>query len=135
MKKYSIIAILMTVLTVLFLSDFRLLETVYLIPNFLWAFPLYGFYFLSSWYFSIAFKTKLKTIQKILIIILGGIGIVSLLSFGFSIWKINGGNILSTPQETFQINLKNIFFWVVYQSYLFLFFFSAFKQLVTLDQK
>lgn len=135
MKKNNIIAVLLAVITVLLLSEFKIFDTIYLIPSFVWILPLFGFYYLSLLYFSKAFETKLKIFQKVLMILFGGLGIVSLLYVGFSIWKINTGNIFSEPQESFQIILKNIFFWVVYQTYLFLFFFSAFKQLVTIDQK
>lgn len=135
MKKNNIIAVLLALFTVLFLSEFKVLETIYLIPNIVWILPLFGFYLLSVFYFSKAFETKLKISQKIFIILFGGVGMVSLLYLGFSAWKVNVGNIFSEPQESFQVNLKNVFFWVLYQSYLFLFFFSSFKQLVTIDQK
>lgn len=135
MKKNSVIAVLLSVFTVLFLSNFKLLNTLYLMPNIFWVFPLFCFYFLSVWYFLTAFKTNLKTIQKVLRIIVGGLGFVLLLYVGFSVWKINQGNIFLDRQDAFQLNFKNIFFWIVYQSYLLLFLFSSFKQLVTIDQK
>ncbi|ANW97170.1 hypothetical protein AXE80_13125 [Wenyingzhuangia fucanilytica] len=136
MKKNNIIAVLLALFTVLFLSEFKVLETICLMPSAVWFFPLFGFYYLSVQYFSNAFKTKLKMAQKISVILFGGVGMLSLLYMGFSIWKSNSGNIFAKEEyQTFQINLKNVFFWVVYQSYLMLFFFSSFKQLVTIDQK
>lgn len=135
MKKNSVISFLLSLFTVLFLSDFKVLESMYLIPNIIWVVPLLSFYYLSVWYFSQAFVAHQKIIYKVLIILAGGLGIVSLLYLGFFIWKINNGNVFLDSKIDFQVNLKNIFFWVVYQSYLLLFFFSSFKQLVTIDQK
>lgn len=135
MTKNNLIASVLALFTVLFLSDFRLLETIYLWPNIVWVFPLFGFYYLSVVYFANAFKTKLKVSQKVLMIVFGGVGIASLLYLGFCIWKTNQGNILLENKDAFQVNLKNVFFWVMYQSYLLLLFFSSFKQLVTIDQR
>ena len=135
MKKDKIIASVLTVLTVLLLSDFRLFDTYYLIPNILWGIPLLGFYYTSVLYFFKAFNSSYKVVYKIGIILLGGLGVFSLLYLGFCIWKLNNGNVFTENVESFQINLKNIYFWVLYQSYLLLFFFSSFKQLVTIDQK
>lgn len=135
MKKNSIIAFLLALFTVMFLSDFNLVKTTYLIPNGLWSVPLFGFYFLSVYYFSNAFATHKKTMQKVIIILFGGLAICSLFYIGFSTWKINNGNIFLETEADFQVNIKNVFFWILYQSYLILFFLSSFKQLVTIDQK
>lgn len=135
MKKNSIIAVLLSMFTVLFLSDFKILETIYLIPSLFWVFPLFGFYYLSVWYFSKAFSAHHNVFQKVMIILVGGLGVISLFYIGFSVWKMNHGNVFLENQVNFQVNLKNIFFWIVYQSYILLFFMSSFKQLVTIDQK
>lgn len=135
MKKNSIITFLMALFTVVLLSDFKLFNTQYLFPNVCWIFPFFGFYFLSFSYFSKAFSTHQTILNKVLIIFFGGIGVLSLLYAGFSIFKINQGNIFLEIKSEFQLNFKNIFFWVIFQSYVFLFFFSSFKQLVTIDQK
>lgn len=135
MTKNNIIAVVLTLFTVMFLSDFNLVKTIYLIPNGLWSVPLFGFYFLSVYYFLNAFATNKKTIQKVMFILFGGLGIFSLFYVGFAIWKINNGNIFLETEADFQVNIKNVFFWIVYQSYLTLFFLSSFKQLVTIDQK
>jgi hypothetical protein len=135
MKKTTVIAFSLSLLTVLFLSSFKLLDSLYLFPNFLWIVPLFGLYSLTVSYFTRAFKTKLSPVQKLLIILIGFLGVISLLCVGFLIWKVNYGNIFLETQSSFELNLKNIFFWVVYQSYLLLFFFSSFKQVVTYDQK
>ncbi|MDO6736701.1 hypothetical protein [Wenyingzhuangia sp. 2_MG-2023] len=132
MKKHNIIAVVLTVITLFVLTDFDFFNTLVWMPNVLWTLPLYLFFMMSVLYFKMAFK-PLKTITYRILLILGSIAIsIGLLSVGFHVWKINSGNIFMDEIQDFQINVKNIWFWCIYQSYLLLFFFSAFKQLVTI---
>lgn len=133
--KNKIIALVLTLISLFVFSGGHLFTTVYLMPSILWIFPLYGGFWLSVTYFKIAFGKQLQLIPKLAIVLLNGVLLFVFLYGGFQIWKINTGNILMADQNIFQINIKNIWFWILYQTYLLLFFFSAFKLLVTIDQK
>ena len=133
--KNSLIAALLALITLLLLSDFDFFTSQLYFPNFLWILPFYLFFRLSLFYFQTIFKGQLSNTLKI-VVILGNLFCLGLfVKLGFEIWKPNQGNILMSLQENFKINAKNIWFWVVFQSYLILCFFSAFKLLVTWDQK
>ncbi|WP_010135479.1 hypothetical protein [Ochrovirga pacifica] len=132
MLKQQIIAFIFAICSVLFLTDFNVFGTLYMVPNCIWLVHLYFFFIGSIIYFQKVFRPISVVLLRIFMMLSHFIAIGLILYLGFYIWKINNGNIFTeTPQE-FQINLKNIWFWVVYQSYLLLFFFSAFKQLVTI---
>lgn len=72
---------------------------------------------------------------KVLLMLVNVVLIFLLLKTGFQIWKVNQGNILMAEIQAFKISFKNVWFWVLFQSYILLLFFSAFKLLVTIDQK
>ena len=133
--KHSIIAAVLALITLVTLSDFDFFNTYFLMPNLLWILPLYIFFRLSTTYFHIAYKGKLSLGLKVGVMVINTVLILLLLKTGFSIWKQNVGNILMESQSDFIINVKNIWFWVMFQSYILLFFFSAFKLLVTIDQE
>lgn len=133
--KNSIIAAILSLITLVVLSDFNFFESLIWMPNFLWILPLYLFFRISVYYFLLAFECKQKMPLKIAMIVLNLCFIGLLLKIGFQIFKINNGNILMGEFTAFQMTLKNIWFWVVFQSYLLLLLFSAFKILVTIDQK
>lgn len=132
MKKFNILIVVLTVCSVLFLSDFKVLQTQILIPNILWGIPFYLLFLGSVIYFKKAFQPKEKLAFRFLLIGTHIIASIGLLYVGFLIWQTNQGNILTSKTQEFQINLKNLWFWCMYQSYLLLLFFSAFKQLVTI---
>lgn len=133
--KNSIIAAVLSLLTLLLISEFDFFNSLLWMPNFIWILPLYLLFRVSVYYFKMVFTGKLSVSLKIGVIVLNvSLGIL-LLYLGFQLWKINSGNILSSQVKPFEITLKNTWFWIVFQSYLILFFFSAFKQLVTIDQK
>ncbi|NJB81358.1 hypothetical protein [Wenyingzhuangia aestuarii] len=131
----KIIALVLTLISLFVFSGGHLFTSVFLMPSILWVFPLYGGFWLSAYYFTKAFDKQLKLMHKLTIILLNGVLLFSFLYGGFQIWKLNTGNILMADHNIFQINIKNIWFWVLYQTYLLLFFFSAFKLLITIDQK
>lgn len=133
--KNSIIAAILSLITLFVISDLDLFETLFWFPNFLWILPLYLFFKISVYYFTTLFTGKGSVVLKISMLFLNLLLIVFLLKTGFGIWKVNNGNILLSDVKPFQITLKNIWFWVVFQSYLLLFFLSGFKLLVTIDQK
>jgi len=133
--KNKIIAIVLTVISLLIFSEGYLFLTTFLVPNIVWGVPFYGWFLLSALYFQKVFGKQFKMSQKIISIILNFFFLGVFLYGGFKFWKLNMGNILSVNQDVFQINLKNIWFWILYQSYLLLFFFSVFKLLITIDQK
>ena len=133
--KNSIIAAVFSLLTLIVFSDFNFFKTIVWMPNFLWILPLYLFSRLSVFYFISVFTVKYKVVVKIGMIVLNILLAFFLLKTGFQIFKINNGNILMSEMASFQINIKNIWFWIIFQSYLLLFLFSGFKLLVTIDQK
>ncbi len=133
--KNSAIAAILSLITLLLFSGFDFFNSLVGMPNFLWTLPLYIFFRVSVFYFSKIFIEKLTVPFKIGVILLNVAFCFLLLYTGFQIWKLNSGNIFTETQQVFQFNAKNIWFWVVFQSYLLLFFFSAFKHLVTIDQK
>ncbi|NIJ43997.1 hypothetical protein FHR24_000436 [Wenyingzhuangia heitensis] len=133
--KIKIIAFLLALFSMLIFSEGVLFTTLFYVPTILWIFPFYVWFWLSAFYFKNSFGKQLKLYQKIAIILLNSFLLFSFLYVGLQLWKINTGNILMSDNSIFQINLKNIWFWVIYQSYLLLFFFSTFKLLVTIDQK
>lgn len=132
MKKFNFLLIVLTVSSVLFLSDFDVLGTQLLMPNILWGIPFYFLFLGSVLYFKKAFQPKEKLVFCFLLIGVHILASVGLLYLGFLVWQTNNGNILTSEIQDFQTNLKNLWFWCMYQSYLLLFFFSAFKQLVTI---
>ncbi|MGY6649252.1 hypothetical protein [Wenyingzhuangia sp. IMCC45574] len=132
MKKFNVLIVVLTLCTVLFLSNFDVLGTQFLMPNIIWAVPFYGLFLGSVIYFKKAFLPKANIGIRFLVIVGHAALSLGLLYSGFLVWKTNNGNILTPEPMEFQTNLKNLWFWCLYQSYLILFFFSAFKQLVTI---
>ncbi len=132
MKKQTLLVVVLSLCSVLFLSNFDVLETLFLMPNLLWVLPFYGLFLGSVLYFKKAFQPIEKTAIRFVLILAHAALSLGLLYAGFLVWKTNNGNVLTAEVQEFQINLKNLWFWCVYQSYLILLFFSAFKQLVTI---
>jgi len=130
--KNSIIAAVFSLLTLIVFSDFNFFKTIVWMPNFLWILPLYLFFRLSVFFFISFFTEKHKVVVKTGMIVLNVLLAVFLLKTGFQIFKINNGNILMSEIASFQVNIKNIWFWIAFQSYLLLLFFSGFKLLVTI---
>ncbi len=133
--KNSIIAVILSLITLFVISDFDFFSSLFWMPNFLWILPLYIFFKTTIFYLFTVFQGKLSVKIKIGAIVLNTLFVVILLYTGFQVWKINNGNILINKSISFQINVKNIWFWIVFQSYLLMLFFSAFKLLVTIDQE
>lgn len=132
MKKFNVLIIVLSLCSVLFLSDFKILQTLFWVPNIVWLVPFYFLFLGSVLYFKKAFQPKSTLAFRFLLIFGHVVLSFGLLYAGFLIWQINSGNIFTQEVKEFQINLKNLWFWCIYQSYLILFFFSAFKQLVTI---
>ncbi|MGY5352071.1 hypothetical protein ACXGQW_05840 [Wenyingzhuangia sp. IMCC45533] len=133
--KNSLVAAALAFVSLLALSDLDFFKTVLWFPNFLWILPFYLFFRISVSYFVLAFQYKGLIVKKLGLVGINSLLIAALLYLGFQLWRSNQGNILSTQANEFHITLKNIWFWIVYQSQLLLLFFSAFKLLVTIDQK
>ncbi len=130
--KHSGIAAILALISLLIFSELDFFKTIFWFPNFLWILPLYILFRISSFYFTFVFGLEGVLSKKLLFVAVNVICVLVFFKLGFAIWKTNQGNILTAPLQEFQINLKNIWFWILYQSYLILFFFSAFKQLVTI---
>ena len=133
--KNSIIAAVLSLATLLFISDFDFFNSLFWMPNLLWVLPLYVFFRLSVWYFKTVFSVQASVPIKLSIVAINIFLVFFLFKLGFNIWKVNQGNILLEEIKPFQMTLKNIWFWILFQSYLILLFFSAFKLLITIDQK
>lgn len=131
----------------LIFSNFDLTKTIHIpLGNKDWLLPvpilfplLFVFLFINIKYLKFSYAEGKTISQKIIFGMLNIIITVSIFLLGFSFWKYSQGDIdvafFGETKKAFDLNFRNLFFWVFYQSVLMAYGLSILKIMVSKIRK
>lgn len=137
------ILILVCVVSMLIFSNFDLTKELHItIGEELWLFPvpvlfplLFMFLLFNISYLKFSFAEGKTLFQKLLFGTLNIIITSFIFILGFTFWKYSQGDIdvafFGGVKKAFHLNLRNLYFWVFYQSLLMVYGFSVLKIIVS----
>lgn len=146
-SKKTTILIIVSIISMLIFSNFELTKEMHIpLGDQDWLLPvpalfpiLFLFLYLNIAYLKFSYAEGKNLVQKIIFGVLN-VGITFLIFIaGFSFWKYSQGDIdvafFGEIKEAFDMNFRNLFFWVFYQSILMAYGLSVLKIMVSKMKK
>lgn len=146
-RKKITILIIVSVLSMLIFSNFDLTKELHIpLGDKNWMIPvsvlfpiLFVFLYVNAKYLKFSYAEGKTLIQKIIFGVLNFMITISVFLAGFTFWKFSHGDIdvafFGETKDSFDLNFRNLFFWVVYQSILMAYGISILKILVSKMKK
>jgi len=146
-SKKTVILWIASLLSILILSNFSLTKEIYiayaatgfLVPSFILLPLLYLFFYGNIAYLQFSYAEGKTLVEKILYAILNTGIFMLIFKAGFEFYSYSHGNMdiifKGESKNVFQLNFRNLFFWVIYQSIWLAYGFSVLKILVSRTKK
>lgn len=146
-RKKITILIIVSVVSMLIFANFDLTKELHIpIGEKDWFVPvsvlfpvLFLFLFVNIKYLNFSYAEGKTLIQKIVFAVLNMVISISIFLAGFTFWKYSHGDIdvafFGASKTEFDLNFRNLFFWVFYQSILMTYGVSILKILVSRIKK
>jgi hypothetical protein len=146
-SKKTTILIIVTVISILIFSNFDLTKEIHVpIGQNVWLLPvpvlfplLFLFLYVNIEYLKFSYAEGKTLIEKIIFGMLNFGFFLIIFMTGFTFWKYSLGDIdvffKGNLKSEFQLNFRNLFFWVFYQTLLMVYGLSVLKILVSKMKK